>query len=74
MLATPTFIKVPSVYMLKLPCGWLNLAQVRQVKLGDRPGKIIVIWETGEFDTLMGYNAQALLDALAETTQIDKSA
>lgn len=61
------------MYFVKLPYQWLNLAQIRQVKLGDRPGKIVVIWETGEFDIFAGNDAMALLEALAQTNHIDKS-
>jgi len=74
MIETPVFIKVPSVYFVKLPTLWLNLAQIRQVKPGDRPGKLVVIYDTGEFDCLEGIEAQLLLDALTETNYIDKSA
>lgn len=73
MLETPVFIKVPSVYLVKLPHAWINLAQICQVKLGDSPGKLIVIWQTGEFDIFVGGEAIALLSALEETTHIDKS-
>jgi len=74
MLDTPIFVKVPSVCMVKLPSQWLNLAQIRQVKLGDSPSKIILIWETGEFDIFDGIEAKLLRGALEEVTQIDKSA
>lgn len=74
MIETPVFIKVPSVYFVKLPRQWLNLAQIRQIKLGDIPGKIVVIYDTGEFDCLDGTEAQLLLDALEQTSYIDKSA
>ncbi|KJH72940.1 hypothetical protein [Aliterella atlantica] len=74
MIETPIFIKVKSVYFVKLPTMWLNLAQIRQVKPGDIPGKIVVIYDTGEFDCLVGIEAQLLVDALNETNHIDKSA
>ena len=61
------------MYFVRLPYQWLNLAQIRQIKPGDRPGKIVVIWDTGEFDILVGNNAMALLEALAQTDHIDKS-
>jgi hypothetical protein len=41
--------------MVKLPSQWLNLAQIRQVKPGDIPGKIVVIYDTGEFDLMDGH-------------------
>lgn len=74
MIANPVFIKVPSVYMVKLPRQWLNLAHIRQVKPGDIPGKILVVYETGEYDVMDGIEAKLLLDALESTTYIDKSA
>ena len=74
MLQTPVFIKVPSVYFVKLPRQWLNLAQIRQVKPGDRPGSIVVIYDTGEFDVLGDIEATLLLEALEQTSYIDKSA
>jgi hypothetical protein len=74
MLETPIFIKVPSVYFVKLPDGqWLNLALIRSVQPGDRAGKIVVAWETGEFDIYFDAETAAILEALAETTYIDKS-
>ena len=74
MIETPVFIKVPSVYFVKLPFQWLNLAQIRQVKPGDIPGKLVVIYDTGEFDIFDGLEATRLLEALKETNHIDKSA
>lgn len=74
MIANPVFIKVPSVYSVKLPGGeWLNLAQMRQIKPGDAEGKLVVIWDTGEFDIYIGAKAEAILEAMSETTHIDKS-
>jgi hypothetical protein len=74
MLETPVIIKVPSVYSCLLPGGeWINLALVRQIKPGDGPGKIVVIWETGEFDVYFGAEAAAILAALKEAVHIDKS-
>lgn len=61
------------MYFVKLPRSWLNLAQIRQVKHGDRPDSLVVIYDTGEFDVLDGREAQLLLDALHETNHIDKS-
>jgi hypothetical protein len=74
MIETPVFIKVPSVYFVKLPFQWLNLAQIRQVKRGDTPSRIVVIYDTGEFDVFDGHEAILLLDALEQTSYIDKSA
>lgn len=71
MIETPVFIKVPSVYFVKLPTQWLNLAQIRQVKTGDTPKKIVVVYDTGEFDCLDGVEAQLLLIALEETNHIN---
>lgn len=74
MVETPVFIKVPSVYSCKLPGGeWINLAQYRQIKPGDSPDKIVVVWETGEFDTYFGAKAVAILAALREASYIDQS-
>jgi hypothetical protein len=73
MLDNPVFIKVPSVHFVKLPTQWLNLAQIRQIKRGDVPGKIVVVYDTGEFDIFEGSEAMQLLDAIHETKFIDKS-
>jgi len=54
-----------------LPFQWLNLAQIRQIKPGDVPGKIVVIYDTGEFDLFDGTEAQLLLSTLEQTSYID---
>lgn len=74
MIETPVFIKVKSVYFVKLPRCWLNLANIRQIKHGDRACAIVVIYDTGEFDVFDGREAILLLDALEQTSYIDKSA
>lgn len=62
---------ISAAYFVKLPTQWLNLAQIRQVKPGDTPGKIVVIYDTGEFDCLDGVEAQSLLIALEQTDYIN---
>lgn len=74
VIETPVSIEVKSAYFVKLPRCWLNLANIRQIKHGDRAGAIVVIYDTGEFDLFDGAEAQLLLEALEQTSYIDKSA
>lgn len=71
-----TIIKVPSVYTVKLPQGeWINLALVRRCQVELDPVPVVVLtWENGQTQVLRGEKAIALLEALEETTLIDKSA
>ena len=83
MNQTPTIIKVPSVYFVKLPHGeWINLASVRSVEVQEEPDSFIpnvnhvivrLTFDTGKSKAYSGVKAAAIQEALTETAYIDKS-
>lgn len=83
MKQTPVIIKVPSVYFVKLPFGeWINLAQVRTVEVEGSADSLVpdinhlivrLLFDTGKSKAYCGVKAAAIMDALNETSYIDKS-
>ena len=82
MKQTPIVIKVPSVYFIKLPLGeWVNLASVRSVEVEEDSDSLVPInhlivrltFDTDKSKAYSGVKAAAILEALTETTYIDKS-
>lgn len=83
MKQTPIVIKVPAVYFVKLPQGeWINLASVRSVDVEAEADDLVpninhlvvrLVFDTGKSKAYCGAKALALLEALTETSYIDKS-
>lgn len=74
MIETPVFIKVPSVYSVKIPGGeWLNLALIRRLQFESSPATVHITWENGDTGVYYGDKAIAIIEAWGETHVIDKS-
>ena len=63
-----TIINTPVVFTCKLPAaGWINLAQVRQIRFEDLPSRTAVVtWQNGDTQPFFGEDAACLIAALEE--------
>ncbi|MEH2258309.1 hypothetical protein [Nostoc sp.] len=63
-----TIVNTPSVFTCKLPtAGWINLAQIRQIRFEDLPSRTLVVtWQNGDTQLFFSEDAVALIAAWEE--------